>query len=188
MNRRAARRTLAAAEALHRPHRLDTRFWRKEFLHRALPLGLQIVAFRPGAIDTLGSQLGRRHGGVFGELALPFEQRGELVVDLFLAFGVEEFLFAQGPFVERDGIAFLPVLALCWRNIFGRIVLRVAAATKGFGFDQNRAIARAGAFDSFPGGGVDGNNIVAIDDVARDALVFGSVGEIFERHLATHGR
>jgi hypothetical protein len=66
-------------------------------------------------------------------------------------------------------------------------VLRVAHAAEGFGFDQDRAFAVAGAVDGFFRGGVDSNDIVAVDDVALDAVGFGAVGEIFDGDLAADG-
>jgi hypothetical protein len=67
-------------------------------------------------------------------------------------------------------------------------VLCVAAPAEGFRFDQYRAPACACAFDGFLGGSVDGYNVVAIDDVAGDAVGFGAIGKIFDGDLAAHWR
>ena len=56
----------------------------------------------------------------------------------------------------------------------------MAAAAERFGFDEDGAFAGASAFDSFFGRGVNGHDVVAIDDVTGDAVGFGAIGKIFE--------
>src|SRR5579862_3478014 len=183
-----AGRGFAAAEAFDEPDRFDTGFGRGHFGDRALPLGANFMAIVAGAIDAFGGELRRRHGRVLGELAVFFEQRVDLVFDLFFAFGVEDFFGGQEFLVERDGIALLPIFALLGGNVVRGIVLGVAAAAEGFSFDKDGAFAGAGAFDGFLGGRVHGHCIVTIHDIAGDAVGLGAVGQIFDGHLAAHGR
>src|SRR5215469_11131255 len=77
--------------------------------------------------------------------------------------------------------------ALILGDVLGGIVLGVTTAAKSFGFDQYRAFTRASALYGFLRGGVDGHDIVPVDNVAGNAIRLGAVGEIFERDLATHG-
>ena len=100
---------IAAAEAFDDPHGIDAGFWRKEFLDRAFPLRLQVVAFRAGAINALIGGFRRRHRGIFGELAFLFEERGDFAFNFFFAFGVEELFFGEKFFAESDGVTFFPV-------------------------------------------------------------------------------
>lgn len=78
----------AAAEAIDDPHGIDAGFWREEFVNGTLPLGLQVVTFRSRAIDALIGGFPRRHRGIFGELAILFEEGGDFVFDFFFAFVV----------------------------------------------------------------------------------------------------
>ena len=45
-------------------------------------------------------------------------------------------------------------------------MLGVAAAAKGFRFDEDGTFSGTGAIDGFLGGGIDGDGVVAINDVA----------------------
>jgi hypothetical protein len=146
------------------------------------------MTFRSRAIDALIGGFRRRHRGIFGELAVLFEEGDDFVFDFFFAFAVEEFFVDEEFFIDDDGVALFPVSTLIFGNVFGGIVLGVAAAPKRFGFDEDRTFAGAGAFDGFFGGGVNGDNIVAIDDVTGDAVGFGAIGKIFDGDLAAHGR
>ena len=61
----------------------------------------------------------------------------------YLPLAVPEFIFGQKFFVARDGVARLPVFAHFLGNVFGGIVLGVAAHAHGFRFDQHGAVAGA---------------------------------------------
>jgi len=189
MDRRlGAIRSRAGAKTFDEPHRIDAGFGRHEFVDGTLPLGLNIVTFGASAVDALIRGFRRRHGGIFSKLAFLLEERVDFVFDFFFALGVEQFFAGEEFFEESDGIPLFPVSALVLRNVFGRIVLRVATAAESFGFDKDGPFAGTGAFDRLFGSGVHRDDIVAIDDVARDAIGFGAVSEIFEGHLAAHRR
>ena len=128
----AARGTLATAEAFDVPHGFYAGFRRQKFIDGALPLGSNLVAIVASAVDALFGEFGRRHGRIFGELAIFLEQGGEFAFDFFFAFGVEDFFFGEKFLVERDGVALLPEFALASGNVFGGIVLGMAAAANVF--------------------------------------------------------
>ena len=187
--RAAAGRRLAATETFDDPDGIDAGFWREKFVDRAFPLGLHVVAFRRRCNRRPERRVSGGGMGEFSANSRSFSRRAAILSSIsFLPLASRSFSVGEEFFVERDGIALLPVCALLFGNVFGGIVLGVAAAAEGFGFDEDGAFAGAGAFDGFLGRGVNGDNVVAIDDVAGDAVGFGAIGKIFERHLAAHGR
>ena len=180
-------RTFSAAEAFDVPYSFDTGFWWEKFVDGALPFGANFVAIVASAVDALFGKFGRRHGRIFGKLTIFLEQGSKFAFDFLFAFGIEDFFFGEKFLVEQDGIAFLPKFPLASGNVFGRVMLSMAAAAERFRFDENRAFTGAGSIHGLFGGGIDGYGVIAIDDVAVDAIGFGAVRQIFDRDLAAHG-
>ena len=67
-------------------------------------------------------------------------------------------------------------------------MLRVPAHAHGFCFDQDGAFPRARAFHGFLGGGVHRDHIIAIHDVAGDAVGLGAIRQVLHRNLTLHRR
>ena len=114
------------------------------------------------------------------DVELAFDAR----INFGLCGGIPDFIFGQIFFVERDGIARFPVIEHFLGNVFGGIVLGVAAHAHGFYFDQARAAAGATFIHGIFGGLIDGDDIVAIYDGARDAVGCAAISEILNRDLA----
>src|SRR6202044_3686183 len=72
-------------------------------------------------------------------------------------------------------------------NVFGGIVLGVAAHAHGFYFDDARAAAGATFVYRFFRGLIDGDHVVAVNDDAGDAVGCAAVGEILDRDLTRNG-
>src|SRR6266404_1920007 len=150
MNRRVgSARAFAGAKSRHGPHRRNARFRRRHFCDGPLPLRTDLVAIVARAVHAFLCQLRRRHWRIFRKLPFLREQRVDFVLHLFLALRVEELLARQILFIQRDGIARFPVRPHLLRHVFGWIVLRVAQPAKGLRFNQDRALASAGALDGF---------------------------------------
>ena len=164
MNRRS-RHAEAGFRNVGGPGILGAGFWRLQFSDGALPLGLKIVALGTTTVDTLGGKFWWRHGRVFRKLAFLFEEGGYFGFDFLFGFGVEQPFVAQEFVIKRDWVALLPVFAFVGGNILGGVVLGMAAATKRFDLDKDGTVTGTRAIDSFLGCGVDGDDIVAIDDV-----------------------
>src|SRR6202030_681208 len=139
--RPAAAGTFAGAETFDSPDGGDVGFRWHHFAFVAFPLGLNLVAIVPGAIDALGGELRGRHGRIFGEVAFFLQERVDLVFDLLFFFGVQNFLGYQELFVERDRIARFPIGAHVFGYVLGGIMLRVAQATEALGFDEDGTFA-----------------------------------------------
>ena len=56
--------------------------------------------------------------------------------------------------------------------------------TVGFGFDQGRALAPAGAIHGVPGRLVAGEHVVAVHHHPREAIAGRAVGNVLDGHLA----
>src|SRR6266404_2168719 len=189
MNRRVGSpRTFAGPKSRHRPHRRNARFRRRHFRDGPLPLRADLVAIVARAVDAFLRQLRRRHRRIFCKLSFLREQRVNLVLDLFLALRIEELLARQKLFVQRDGIARLPVRPHVLGHVFGWIVLRVAQPAEGFCFNQNRAFASASAFDGFPRRRIHRHHVVAIHDVAVNTISLCAVRQVLKRNLLPHRR
>src|SRR5215469_5951345 len=115
------------SETLYGPHGFYARFWREKLVDGALPLRLNIVAFRTSAVDALVGGFGWRHRGVFGEFAFAREQRVDFVLNIFFTFGIENLFTSYKFLAERNGIAFLPVGTLILGDVIGGIVLGVTS-------------------------------------------------------------
>src|SRR6266704_1830151 len=125
---------------------------------------------------------------IFRKLPLAGEQRVELPLDLFLAAGVEKLFACQKLFVQRDGIARLPVSAHFLRHVLSRVMLRVTQPPESLGLVEDWSLARAGPFDCFLSRRVHRDHVIAIYDVTLDTVSFGAVGQVFERHLPADRR
>src|SRR2546427_9321091 len=73
-------------------------------------------------------------------------------------------------------------------HILSGVVLSVALHAHGLGFDENGALARAASLDSFFRDLVNRYDVIAVNDVAGDAVSLGAVGQVLGRHLAPYRR
>ncbi len=117
-----------------------------------------------------------------------FDGAGDFAIERFEFIGACDLLSQQCFPEPRDGAARLPFF-----NFFARAVgeiahaFRMRARAVGLAFEQRRSAACAGTIDSFLGGPVDRNHIVAVDFDAghsirrRTARHIWIAGRIFER-------
>src|SRR5208283_1766430 len=134
--------------------RLDAALRRHHLGNRPLPFGANFVAIIPSTVHPSIDGLSRRHRRVLGKLAVFLQETCQLLIHLFLALCVQQFLLQQEGLVQRNGVALLPIFTLFFRNIFGRIVLRVPAPPERLRLNQNRPLARPCAFHRLFGYGV----------------------------------
>src|SRR5882724_4228158 len=166
MNRRVgSARTLAGPKSRHGPHRRNARFWRRHFRDGPLPLRADLVAIVARAVHVSLRQLRRRHRRILRELPFLREQRVNLVLDLLLGLRVEKFFVCQIFFIQHDRIARLPVRSHFLRDVFGRIVLRMAQPAERLRFNQNRSFARSSALDGLLRRCIHRHHVVAVNDV-----------------------
>src|SRR5205807_4642375 len=112
MNRRV--RTpgaLARSKSRNRPNRLDARSRRRHLLNRPLPLHPDLVAIVYRTIDARLRQFRRGQRRILRKLSFLGEQGVDLLLDLLLTLGIQEFFARQKLFIERDGVARLPIRA-----------------------------------------------------------------------------
>ncbi len=87
-----------------------------------------------------------------------------------------------------DRVFLAPVLELLRRHVAGVVVLGVALHAEGLGLDQRRAAAAPRPLDRPPRGLVDRQHVVAVDDLARDAVGRGARRDVLDPHLPVGGR
>src|SRR6266849_5210587 len=181
-------RAFAGAKSRHGPHRRNARFRRRHFRDGPLPLRANLVAIVARAVHALLRQLRRRHRRIFRKLPFLREQRVNLVLDLFLALRIEELLARQILFIQRNGIAGLPVRPHLLRHVFGRIVLRVAQPAECLRFNQDRAFASASALDGFLRRRIHRHHVIAVHNVAVNTISLCAVRQILKRNLLAYRR
>src|SRR5882724_11862946 len=163
MNRRVgSARTFAGPKSRHRPHRRNARFRRRHFSDRPLPLRPDLVAIITRTIDAFLRQFRGRHRRIFRKLPFLGEQRLDLVLYFFLALGIENLFARQILFIQHDGIPRFPMRAHLFRNVFGRVVLRVAQPAECLRLDQNGSFARASPIHGFFRGGIHRHHTVSV--------------------------
>src|SRR5882724_13142520 len=189
MNRRVgSARTFAGPESRHGPHRRNARFRWRHFRDGPLPLRADLVAIVARAVHAFLRQLRGRHRRIFRKLSFLREQRLDFVLDLFLTLRVEKFFARQILFIQRDGIARLPVRSHLLRHVFGRIVLRVAQPAERLCFNQDRAFASASALDGFLRRRIHRHHVVTVHDIAVNPISLCAVRQILKWNLLPYRR
>src|SRR6266850_1656626 len=189
MNRRVgSARALAGPKSRDGPHRRNARFRRRHFRDGPLPFRTDLVAIVASAVDTRLRQLRRRHRRIFRKLPFFCEQRLDFVLCLFLALRVEKFLTRQIFFIQRNRIARLPMCTHFFRDVFGRIVLRVAQPAERLRFNQNWTFAGASALHSFLRRRIHRHHVVAVHDVAVNTISLRAVCQVLKRNLLPYRR
>src|SRR3984957_17239212 len=122
-----------SAVILYFPARFHAASRRCHFCLRSLPGSFNRMA--TFTIDALFGKFRRRHGGFFREFLFDIQLARNARVNFRFGLGIPYFIFGEIFFVKLDGIARLPILEHLLRNVFSRIVLRVAAHTHRFHFD-----------------------------------------------------
>ena len=100
-------------------------------------------------------------------------------------------LVGQRPGVAQvAGVALDRVFLPPDRHLFGlpvALVVVIAGVRResiGLGLDQGRALAPSRPVDRLPGDLVAGQDVIAVDHHAGEAVACGSIGEVRDRHLA----
>src|SRR5207247_814153 len=84
--------------------------------------------------------------------------------------------------IERHRIALEPLLELLFRTVFRRVGARVPAVSVGEAFDEGGAAARARLGEGVARSAVYDVGVVAVDDLALQAVAGGAVGgRVFHR-------
>src|ERR1700732_217709 len=135
------------------------------------------------AIDALLGQFGGRQRRFLGTFLVFVEQAFISRVDIGLRLHIPQLVFGQIFLKARDRIASLPVIDHFLGNVFCGIVLGVAFHAMRFYFDEDRAAAGTALVDGFFRGGINRDNVVAVDNLVSNAVSDGAIREILDGHL-----
>lgn len=94
---------------------------------------------------------------------------------------------AKGPLEALDGIFTAPLLEEFPRHVGGIIVFRMTPHTHRLTLDEGRPSATAGSRRGIPGRLVDGQDIVAVDDLRGETVRLGPISNMRDRHLSGEG-
>ena len=142
----------------------------------------------PLTIHALLDELRRGQGRAFSKLEILLQLTLDPRVNFGFGLGVPQFARGQVLFVAVEGVARLPVFKHRLGHILSGVVLSVALHAHGLGFDENGALARTASLDSFFRDLVNRYDVIAVNDVAGDAVSLGAVGQVLGRHLAPYRR
>src|SRR3984957_10719590 len=161
--------------------RLHAASRRCDFRLRTLPGSFNRMA--TFTIHAFFGEFRRRHGRFFREFLLDVQLTRNPGVNFRFGLGIPDFIFGEIFFVKLNGIARLPILEHLLRNVFSRIVLRVAAHTHCFHFDQGWPAPGAALAHSFLRCVVHRDHIITIHNPASNSISHRAVRQVFYRHL-----
>lgn len=138
-------------------------------------------------IDTVFERSGVGQGGVqgpFGGFVYLGQDAGveSLEVDLGGPVALDHVLLEH-----QDGVALGPLLEQRAGDVFGGVVSGVAGHAEGLALDQVRTASGATLGDGVAGGVVDGDDVIAVDDLGGNAVGGGAIGDVRDRHLLGEG-
>ena len=91
--------------------------------------------------------------------------------------------FEHAGLQANDGVEFAPLVEEAFGDVMGCVMGRVAGHAESFALEHIGAFAGTRVVDGAAGGGVDGENVVAIDDFRGHVVGRAAVGNIGAGHL-----